>query len=321
MSGSTSGEPGAVAGSSPDTSGTNDGSAIGGGAAGGASGSGSGASGSSTSGTSGSGEHGTGGSGSGTGGQPGGTEAGGTNATGGNASLGSANDPFASWVDASFGAGIAELGLSGGGRLPTLPAMVVSTTAVVTWMAFTLFKKRRQDEEPPAPELVLQRAAAAGAGVAPGAGYAPPVDLESQMPRWRRPSLIDARRIDPIRSVVPERPRLSFGYKVSNVVEGLERRPIRHAVTSLLDRPDEIHGLQIGDLVEGDEVQVEGRQGAYCEVACPDGQRGWVHRTTLGPPVATDVGRWSASDAEGPAEAENALAALIAARGLQAQVR
>lgn len=199
--------------------------------------------------------------------------------------------------------------------------MVFSTTAVVTWMAFTLFKKRRQDEEPPARELVLQRAVAAGAGVAPGAGFATPVDLENQMPRWRRPSLLDARRIDPIRSVVPERPRLSFGYKASNVVEGLERRPIRHAVTSLLDRPDEILGRRIGDLVEGDEIQVEQRQGAYCQVACPDGQRGWVHRTTLGPPIATDAGRWSASDAERPAEAENALAALLAARGLQERPR
>ena len=283
------------------------------------------ASGSSSFGTSGSGisgaGSGSGSTGSGTSGQSDSSVGGGANPGGSGSSSGLLGDPFASWLDAPSGAGIAELGLSGGGRLPTLPAMMVSTTAVVTWMAFTLFKRRRQDEEPPGPELVLQRAAAAGAGVAPGAGYAPPVDLESQMPRWRRPSLIDARRIDPIRSVVPERPRLAFGYKVSNVVEGLERRPIRHAVTSLLDRPDEIHGLQIGDLVEGDEVQVEGRQGAYCEVACPDGQRGWVHRTTLGPPIATDAGRWSASDAEGPAEAENALAALIAARGLQAQVR
>ncbi len=264
---------------------------------------------------------GSGGSGSTTDGQSGGAETGGQNVTGSNSSSGPANDPFASWLDASFGAGMAELGLAGGSRLPTLPAMVVSTTAVATWMAFTLFKKRRDDEEPPAPEFVLQAAAAAGAGVAPGAGYGPPVDLESQMPRWRRPSLLEARRIDPIRSAAPERPRLSFGYQPSNVGLSVERRPIRHAVTSLLDRPDEIHGLQIGDLVEGDEIQVEQRQGAYCEVACPDGKRGWVHRMTLGPPIAEDAGRWSASDAERPAEAENALAALLAARGMQAQIR
>lgn len=122
-SGSTSGGAGAVDGSWPGPSGTDDGSAIGG-AAGGSSGGGSG--------TSGSGGSGTGGSGSGTSGQPGGTEGIGANTTGGSTSPGSANDPFASWLDAPSGAGIAELGLSGGGRLPTLPAMVESTTAVLT---------------------------------------------------------------------------------------------------------------------------------------------------------------------------------------------
>ena len=92
-----------------------------------------------------------------------------------------------------------------------------------------------------------------------------------------------------------------------------ERRRVRYAVTPLLDRPDEILASRIGELASGDEVQVERRTAAYCEVLLPDGRRGWVHRTTLGEISADSDGR---SDDEPHHEAENALAALLAARGL-----
>jgi hypothetical protein len=99
-------------------------------------------------------------------------------------------------------------------------------------------------------------------------------------------------------------------------VAGVERRTIRYAVIPLLDRPDEILAARIGELVAGDEVQVEQRSGAYCHVLCPDGRQGWVHRTTLGDLVETpEQGNGRASEPE--PEAENALAAMLAARGLR----
>jgi hypothetical protein len=96
-----------------------------------------------------------------------------------------------------------------------------------------------------------------------------------------------------------------------------ERRPIRYAVIPLLDRPDEILATRIGELVAGDEVQVESRSGAYCQVICPDGRQGWVHRTTLGDVIVpTRFGAGRPADVEEP-DAENALAALLEARGIR----
>ena len=240
----------------------------------------------------------------------------GSAATGGS---GSGLGPVA-WLQQTFGVGLASVGLSSGGGLPTLPAVVSSTVLVGTWMAFVLFNKRRRDEEPPAPDGVLQASAAMGIGM--GAVLAPapvaPVDPEALMPRWRRPSLLEARKTDPIRAPAPERPRMTFAHTLADVGTGGERRAIRYAVIPLLDRPDEIQAMRLGELAAGDEVEVQQRSGAYCHVICPDGREGWVHRTTLGDVIAaprTTGGRTIESDPE--PEAENALAALLAARGLK----
>lgn len=222
-----------------------------------------------------------------------------------------------SWLQASLNGGLAALGLTESGYLPTLPAVVGSTLMVTTWMAFMLFNKRRRDGEPPAPDDVLQAAAATGIGMGVALAPAPvaPPDPEALMPRWRRPSLLEARKTDPIRSPAPERQRLSFAIGEVAASLGSERRTIRYAVIPLLDRPDEILASRIGELIAGDEVQVEQRSGAYCHVLCPDGRQGWVHRTTLGDVVeARPPGRWAT---EPEPEAENALAAMLAARGLR----
>ena len=127
---------------------------------------------------------------------------------------------------------------------------------------------------------------------------------------------MEARRTDPIRSPAPERPRLSFATSLIESATNGERRLVRYAVTPLLDQPDEIMGNRIGELSEGDEVAIERRTGAYCEVLLPDGRRGWVHRTTLGDIIPPGAARRLIDD--GPQlEGENALAALLAARGMQ----
>ncbi|MEW5990219.1 MAG: SH3 domain-containing protein [Chloroflexota bacterium] len=259
------------------------------------------------------------GTGDSTGVETGGDSLGGSAAGPGNA--GGSGDPM-TWLQASLNGGLAALGLSGtgAGQLPTIPAVVTSSVLVTTWMAFMIFNKRRRDGEPPAPDGVLQSAAATGIGM--GMVFAPapvaPPDPEALMPRWRRPSLLEARKTDPVRSPAPERPRLTFEIGApgsAGAATGAERRTIRYAVIPLLDRPDEILATRIGELVAGDEVQVEQRSGAYCRVLCPDGRQGWVHRTTLGDVIARpDNGN---GRVEPEPEADNALAAMLAARGLR----
>lgn len=224
---------------------------------------------------------------------------------------------FAPWLGGAFDSGMAALGLQGPGHLPTVPAMLVASVAVTTWMAFMLFNKKRRDEEPPEPEPVLRSHAAIGMGIAPDAGFAEPPDLEAMMPRWRRPSLILARKTDPIRTPAPARPPMAFTTQAAGIPTDVERRQVRYAVAALLDHPDELRSARISEVAAGDELEVEGRSGSFCQVVCPDGRRGWIHRTALSDPLASGGRPWVSSDFEPPAEAENALAALLVARGIQ----
>lgn len=235
-------------------------------------------------------------------------------ALGGSGSAGS----LTTWFGSSFDPGLVALGLGGPGHLPTVPAVIGSTVAVTTWMSFMLFNKRRRDGEPVAPDSVLRAAAATGVGVAiaPVPSFDGTVDPEALMPRWRRPSLLEARKLDPVRSPGAERPRLAFADDYGSEATGGERRAVRYTVATLLDRPDEIQASRLGELVAGDEVQVLGRSGAYCNVLCPDGRAGWVHRMTLGDVTSTLYGTSRAASNEIEPEAENALAALLAARGI-----
>ena len=137
-------------------------------------------------------------------------------------------------------------------------------------------------------------------------------DPEALMPRWRRPSLIAARYADPTRYDNTNRGAMRFTPNTAPTTA--ELRIVRYAVVPLLDRPDEVLGLQINDLVAGDEVQVVESTGQFWQVVCPDGERGWVHRTTLGLPSAVE--REPVEVQEAASDADDALSALLAARGL-----
>lgn len=137
------------------------------------------------------------------------------------------------------------------------------------------------------------------------------IDPEALMPRWRRPSLLAARHADPSRHEVAERAQMRF--RPEHAPTTAELRVVRYAVVPLLDRPDEVLGLQLMDLIAGDEVQVVETSSAFWEIVCPDGERGWVHRTTLGLPSV--IGREPAPERT-PSEADDVLTALLAARGL-----
>ena len=134
------------------------------------------------------------------------------------------------------------------------------------------------------------------------------LDPEANMPRWRRPSLLEARRSDPTRQAPAYRIPMRFSDERAN---NKDVRIVRYAIVPLLDRPDEVLGAHLFDLAAGDEVLPVGGQGAFVEVTCPNGEHGWIHRTTLGirpTPIATT--RVSVP------EADDALTALLSARGL-----
>jgi hypothetical protein len=188
------------------------------------------------------------------------------------------------------------------------PAAAVSTTGVTTTLAFLVFGRRRRESEPTAPDQELAAAAARGTEVVadaalalglPGAAQAP----DAHLPRWRRPSLLEARKADPVRSAARS-VRLSFeDATIAEVPEG-ERRLIRYRMVRLLDRPDEYHGIEIGSLDQGDEVMLLEKRGTYWRVLCPDGTQGWLHKMTLGD-VVIDAGAvsggetWTSGD-QGP---------------------
>lgn len=121
------------------------------------------------------------------------------------------------------------------------PTLVTTTGVVAVAMGLSLFGRRRRDDDPP--DDVLAAAAAVGvaafgpdgSGLA-ALGLSDIMDSEALMPRWRRPSLLQARKADPIRDNTPA-PRLTFDEGLVGPIAGRERRTIRYRVVRLLDSP------------------------------------------------------------------------------------
>jgi hypothetical protein len=220
------------------------------------------------------------------------------------------------------------LGGSWGGALllRLIPTMLVTTGGVTMAMAaFMAFGRRRRDGAP-APDSILAAAAgSAGNGYArsqlvpdsvlvPDAAaiatavraaaspIAADVAAESDVPRWRRQSLMAARKSDPAR-VVSTSISLTFDGAAGAAVSGLDRRRIRYLLVGLLDQPDDVRGIQIDTLDEGDEVVLLEKHGTYWRVLCPGGREGWIHKMVLGAVVdeaaARQPGTWTAGD-DGP---------------------
>jgi len=196
--------------------------------------------------------------------------------------------------------------------LALAPTLVTTTGAVTAAMALGLFGRRRRDDDPP--DDILAMAAGNGVAVAayeaiaeslPGIPVAEEdVDMELLLPRWRRPSLLQARKADPVRDATPA-PRLTFDQGLVGSISGRERRVIRYRVVRLLDSPDELRGLEIGYLDQGDEVQLLEKYGAYWLVLAPDGQQGWLHKMTLGEVYDTDGAPPEGPTASMPTAAES----------------
>jgi hypothetical protein len=179
--------------------------------------------------------------------------------------------------------------------MPLVPTVVTTTGVAAASMALGLFGRKRRDEEQPDTDEVLAAQAAEGVGIGDGVAHALgeidddglmgpdgfDLDAELQLPRWRRPSLLQARKADPLRTGAVA-PRLAFDSGFTGALAGNERRLVRYTVVRLLDAPDELRGNEIGILGEGDEVELLEKQGVYWLVGCPDGGRGWIHQMTLG---------------------------------------
>ena len=189
---------------------------------------------------------------------------------------------------------LATLGIDRPRPISMLPMLVGTSTAMTLAFAFAIFGKKRREEQPPAPDEVLQASAARADGAVPGgevlhsvvrtATISVPLDNEAGMPRWRRPSLLEARKADPTRSVAGSH-RMSFDTGSAGGPIGRERRVVRYSVVRLLDAPDELRSAEIGQIDRGDEVQLIERSGSYWLVLCPDGRQGWLHKMTLGDTV------------------------------------
>ncbi|HKG56924.1 MAG TPA: hypothetical protein VKA85_06735, partial [Candidatus Limnocylindrales bacterium] len=207
-----------------------------------------------------------------------------------------------------------------------LVSLVGSTGAMTLLMAFLFFGKRRRDGEPPAPDEVLHANAARGSGQAATSTLVPPriappgvPEEELGMPRWRRPSLLEARKMDPSRMIAEAPAPLSFDHGSIGPVDGYERRLVRYHVVRLLDVPDEFQASEIGLLTHGDEVQLLQRSGTYWLVLCPDGRQGWIHKMTLGevvgaPPAPSARQAWGTSTIESHDVDEDVLLAFMTAR-------
>jgi hypothetical protein len=166
------------------------------------------------------------------------------------------------------------------------PTIATASAGAAAWAAFAFFGKRRRNDDEPETDVALAAAAAADyeAEAAPGLQA---VD-ESLLPRWRRPSLQQVRRTDPLRADA-EAPHLSFEAAGVRPLKDFERRHIGYRLVRLLDSPDELRSQEIGVLDQGDEVQLLERQGVYWLVLCPDGRQGWVHRMVLAGPTLARV--------------------------------
>jgi len=146
------------------------------------------------------------------------------------------------------------LGVGNPPAITIVPMLVGTATATAMAFAFAIFGKKRRDEQPPAPDEVLQASAARGhgdvprgeaaSGVVRSPAFPMPLDSEAGMPRWRRPSLLEARKADPARYIATT-PKMSFETAGVASDASHERRVIRYRVARLLDAPDELRSADL----------------------------------------------------------------------------
>ena len=187
-------------------------------------------------------------------------------------------------------AGAGSLGPSGGtgGSPPTLLlALVLCAFAVGGGFPIIVARRRRPKAEEQSLEAAVVATpvpAVAPARSGPANPMPDPAIEDGEIPRWRRPSLRAARSAS---DRGPTAPSYQLAFNAA-AVAGTERRLVRYRVVRMMDGPDEIRSQEVGQLEENDELEVLGRYAGYIHVRTPVGTEGWVHRTTLGPPIGSE---------------------------------
>jgi hypothetical protein len=191
------------------------------------------------------------------------------------------------------GTGSGGVGAAGrGGPLGSDPVgqLVLFTAAVSTGttlaLAFLAFGRRRRTDEYDGEALAAAAATPYGMPVPVGVPAFDPGTggTDVDLPRWRRPSLMAARKSDPVRGF--EAPA-SLTFEPSAAGVDGERRRVRYRLVRLLDRPDELAGSTVDTVDAGDEVAIVETSGLYRRVVTPDGRTGWLHKMTLGEVIET----------------------------------
>jgi hypothetical protein len=151
--------------------------------------------------------------------------------------------------------------------------LLIAAAAGGSLLVVVAVRRRRTDE----PELQAATSALAPVGAVPQG--LPPVRssgglVESQVPRWLRPSVRAARfESDNVKAPRPERARLAFATPGDEIAE---RLVVRYDLVQLLDRPDEALGIPHAELNSGDEVEVLERDDIWTRVQTPTGRAGWI---------------------------------------------
>ena len=193
--------------------------------------------------------------------------------------------PTASSVPA--GAGLIDGSRPGESGSPFVPIALVSLVALAGSSGLFVAALRRRRRVP----VTVVVEAPSPLALAPGDNPY----TEEHIPRWRRPSLQAARTHDERLTVEPAA-QLAFREPTAN---GTERRRVRYRIVRMSDAPDEVRSKEIGQLEMNDEVEVLERYARFVMVRTPVGTEGWLHITTLGPPLGPNGEELPEGGAEG----------------------
>jgi hypothetical protein len=184
---------------------------------------------------------------------------------------------------------------------------IVLGLILATGLVLVVVARRRQQTSRQLEAVQAVVGAAAGVQPVPVRPITPrqPTEPEASVPRWRRPSLVAARyETDNMRAVRAAEPAAALRARPARLfaepTEVLgERMVVRYGV-QLLNRPDEPFGRIMGDLANGDQVEVLEQGDIWSNVITPSGAAGWVPTATLIP--SSNVS--DAQDDDAPVDSE-----------------
>lgn len=199
-----------------------------------------------------------------------GTGVGGAGTTGGD----DGDGPFGG-IGGLLAFGATAVQLAEGPYLP-ITSWVASCLLGLLMFAFVLRRRQEQDDTERGFAMASQLITNFGAHADQVAIDDEPVDAETTIPRWRRPSVQAARQSGrapaivslPVRFTTPARP-------------GEDRRIVGYRLVRVGDSPDEVRSVELGRLDRDDEVEVLEATANWARVRRPDGLEGWVLAQTV----------------------------------------